>query len=156
MLNSAIKKLRLVTLLPEKRLLYRGLTGMAMPDDVLAIGSFVEFAFSSATPDPYVAKSYAGSDRASIFEIRVGKIDCGADIEEYSQYEMEKEHVLPPLSHFEIVGRRREFGTNVYILDLNINLRARTLEELHESRRTTALEIANKVTKEFLILELAL
>jgi len=47
---------------------------------------FVEFAFSSATPNMAVALSYAGSDRSSVFEIEVGDIDRGADISTYSQY----------------------------------------------------------------------
>ena len=47
--------------------------------------------------------------------------------------------MLGPLSHFEITGRRREHGTNVYSLRLNINLKSRTLEELRENRRCTRL-----------------
>lgn len=77
-LNSAIKKLARVTPLPVGRRLYRGLSGMALPEDVLTAQRFVEFAFSSATPAKEVARLYAGSDRSSIFEIEVGEIDRGA------------------------------------------------------------------------------
>ena len=66
-LNSAIKKLARQTPLPTARKLYRGLSGMALPQDVLDTRKFVEFAFSSATPNKEVALSYAGSDRASLF-----------------------------------------------------------------------------------------
>ena len=78
---------------------------------------------------------YAGSERSSLFEIEVGQVDCGAYIGEFSQYAEEEEHVLGPLSHFEITGRRREHGTNIYSLRLNINLNSRTLQELREHRR---------------------
>jgi len=82
---------------------------------------------------------YASSERSSLFEIEVGQVDCGAYIGAFSQYADEEEHVLGPLSHFEITGRRREHGTNVYSLRLNINLNARTLEELRENRRCSLL-----------------
>jgi hypothetical protein len=36
--NSAIKKLRLVTTLPKSRKLFRGITGMALPQEVLETG----------------------------------------------------------------------------------------------------------------------
>ena len=147
-LNSAIKKLRLVTKLPKAGKLYRGIMGMALPQAVLKRRSFVELAFSSATPNPEVAKEYAGSERSSIFEIQVGQIDRGAFIGEYSQYGKEEEHVLPPLSFFEIMSKRREFGINVYVLKLNVNLRTQTLGELREGRKAEALEIADKLKHE--------
>ena len=146
--NSAIKKLRLVTVLPPGRKLYRGLTNMALPQAVLDQGAFVELGFSSATPNGEVAKGYAGSARSSLFEIDVGQIDRGAFIGEFSQYEDEDEHVLPPLSHFEIVGKARKFGVNVYHLRLNVNLRAQTLEELQENRRNTALDLASRLDQD--------
>ncbi len=51
----------------------------------------------------------------------------------YSQYEEEDEYVLPCLSYFEIIGRKREFNINIYMLRLNINMRSQTLEELREN-----------------------
>ena len=142
--NSAIKKLRLVTELPKARKLFRGIT-MALPQEVLDAESFVEFAYTSATPNYEVAKGYAGTAKPSLFEIEVGKIDRGAFIGEYSQYEAEEEHVLAPLSHYEIVGKRREEGINVYSLRLNVNGKMETLEELREDRKTKALEVAQKL-----------
>ncbi len=64
----------------------------------------------------------------------MGEIDRGADISEFSQYPAEKEHVIPPLSHFEIVRVRREGSINCYQLALNINLRALTLMDLRAAR----------------------
>ena len=144
-LNSAIKKLARVTPLPLSRRLYRGLSGMALPEDVLTARRFVEFAFSSATPVKEVAQLYAGSDRSSIFEIEVGEIDRGADISEFSQYPQEQEHVIPPLSHFEIVRVRREGNVNCYQLKLNVNLRALTLAELRSARKNVVWRLARRL-----------
>jgi len=148
--NSAIKKIRLVTQLPKDGKLYRGIAGMALEGKVLEAGSFVELAYTSATPDYAVAKMYAGSDRASLFEILVGQIDRGAFIGEYSQYDAEEEHVLAPLSHYEIVGKRREEGVNIYTLRLNVNGKTETLEELRQDRRTQVLGVAEKLNQDFL------
>jgi hypothetical protein len=148
--NSAINKLRLVTQLPKDGKLYRGIAGMVLPRKVLEAASFVELAYTSATPDYAVAKMYAGSDRASLFEILVGQIDRGAFIGEYSQYDAEEEHVLAPLSHYEIVGKRREEGVNIYTLRLNVNGKTETLEELRQDRRTQVLGVAEKLNQDFL------
>jgi tetratricopeptide (TPR) repeat protein len=147
-LNSAIKKLRLVTPLPRERKLYRGLKEVALSQQVLDEGGFVELGFTSATPHPELAKEYAGSHTASIFEIDVSKIDRGAFVGKYSQYEEEDEYVLPCLSYFEIIGRKREFNINIYMLRLNINMRSQTLEELRENRLTMVLEMASKLNIE--------
>ena len=58
-----------------------------------------------------------------------------ADISEFSQYPQEQEHVIPPLSHFEIVRVRREGNVNCYQLKLNVNLRALTLAELRYAKK---------------------
>ena len=147
-LNSAIKKLARQTPLPGKRKLYRGLSGMALPQDVLEAKRFAEFAFSSATPNKDVALSYAGTDRASLFEIEVGEIDRGADISSYSQYPQEEEHVIPPLSHFEIVQVRRHGNINCYVLKLNVNLRALTIEELRASRKHVVKRLGLRLKSE--------
>ena len=148
--NSAIKKIRLVTQLPKDGKLYRGIAGMVLPRKVLEAASFVELAYTSATPDYAVAKMYAGSDRPSLFEILVGQIDRGAFIGEYSQYDAEEEHVLAPLSHYEIVGKRREEGVNIYTLRLNVNGKTETLEELRQDRRTQVLGVAEKLNQDCL------
>ena len=66
----------------------------------------------------------------------------------------EDEHVLLPLSNFEIMGMRREifhtaegedakmYSLNVLEIKLNLNLNALTLEQLELSRKTTAIEFA--------------
>jgi hypothetical protein len=57
-INSAIVKLSYVTDLAVSRKLYRGIQGMSVPDVLLRMqgkSSFVDFAFSSATPEKEVA-----------------------------------------------------------------------------------------------------
>jgi len=54
----------------------------------------VEFGFLSTTTNPEVAKTYAqGTDgrAATVFEIKMGMVDRGADISVFSQYPHEKE-----------------------------------------------------------------
>jgi len=115
-INSAILKLSKVTPLPECGLLYRGLNGMSFPEHLLemrdsskmqkdddiksfmdSVQGFVEFGFSSATPDKKVAWAYSGAaeckgmkcgswnaekgfceaHRSTILEIQTGQIDRG-------------------------------------------------------------------------------
>ena len=63
-INSAVYKLAQCTELAPGRLLYRGLNGMSFPSDLLDIQvdpkGFVEFGFSSATPNREVAEDYSG------------------------------------------------------------------------------------------------
>ena len=81
--------------------------------------------------------------------MQVSQIDRGAFIGEFSQYEAEEEHVLPPLSHFEILSKTRKFNVNVYRLKINCNLRAQTLEEIRGNRRSMVLDLAQKLNQEF-------
>ena len=83
---------------------------MKMPTDILALdgkSGFVECAFSSATPRREVALQYSGTDCSSIFEIQTGSIDKGATLDWVSQYPSEGEHVILPLSNFQLMGMMR-------------------------------------------------
>jgi hypothetical protein len=145
-LNSAIKKLARVTPLPATKKLYRGLSGMALPPEVLVRRRFVELAFSSATTDKEVAQSYAGCDRAYVRDRPRGHRPWGRHLclLPYPE-EKEHEHVIPPLSHFEISRVRREGSINCYVLKLNINQRARTLEELRMARKRVVQRLAKRL-----------
>lgn len=110
-INSGIRKLAQVTKAElEHRTLYRGTANMKMPTDILALDEksvFVECAFSSATPRREVALQYSGTDCSSIFEIQTGAIDKGATLDWVSQYPSEGEHVILPLSNFQLMGMRQ-------------------------------------------------
>jgi hypothetical protein len=110
-INSGIRKLAQVTKAElEHRTLYRGTANMKMPTDILALDEksvFVECAFSSATPRREVALQYSGTECSSIFEIQTGAIDKGATLDWVSQYPSEGEHVILPLSNFQLMGMRQ-------------------------------------------------
>jgi len=110
-INSGIRKLAQVTKAELEHLtLYRGTANMKMPTDILALDAssgFVECAFSSATPRREVALQYSGTDCSSIFEIQTGLIDKGATLDWVSQYPNEGEHVILPLSNFQLLGMRQ-------------------------------------------------
>jgi len=48
-----------------------------------------------------------------MFEIETGAIDRGASLDWVSQYPSEAEHVILPLSSFEVVGMRQETKAKV-------------------------------------------
>ena len=99
-------------------------------------------------------KGFCEHHRSTILEISTGQIDRGASLKWVSQFPAEDEHVLLPLCNFEVVGMRREifhaadgeekkkYDINVLEIKLNLNLNARTLEELRESRKTIAIDFA--------------
>eukprot|EP00961_Rhodomonas_salina_P007930 107650-Rhodomonas_salina.1 len=64
--------------MPENRLLYRGLHGVRLDKEHVENRSFVEFGFSSATPDKEVALAYSKGTRRSelctLLEIEVGQV----------------------------------------------------------------------------------
>ena len=115
-INSGIRKLLECSAAePEAAVLFRGTGNMKLPPDVLrgTCNSFVECGFSSATPRREVALQYSGSKDSALFEIETGVIDRGATLDWVSQYPSEEEHVILPLSNFEIVGMRQDTKANV-------------------------------------------
>jgi len=100
-INSAITKLTKVTNSAQARVLYRGIHGMAYPEDLLEIGgNFVEFGFSSCSPDKNVALKYSRAlectgheceafahdegicdqHKPTILQVSTGQLDCGAEL----------------------------------------------------------------------------
>ena len=86
--------------LPEGLILYRGLGGVRLPEhfhkaDESGCRGFAEWGFMSTTASKEVAISYSGLDEhrplPTVFEIRVGAVDRGACIREFSQYPAEVE-----------------------------------------------------------------
>ena len=100
-LVSAVQKIACVMKLPEGLILYRGLGGtMRLPDcfykaDESGSRGFAEWGFMSTTASKDIAISYAGVNEhkplPTVFEIRVGAVDRGACIREFSQYPAEIE-----------------------------------------------------------------
>merc|ERR550532_704130 len=82
--------------------------------------------------------NYAAGDgqRAStVFEIKMGMVDRGADLSDFSQYPHEKEICFAPLTGIEVMGTRVEGSLLVVQARLNINLAAMTIEQVVFKRR---------------------
>ena len=137
---------------------------------------FVEFGFSSATPDKHVASEYSMSShckgrgvcpgfnkdalictqhRSTILEIQTGQIDRGASVKWISQFPAENEHVLLPLSNFSVVGMRREVDgdksrgeVNVLEIQLNANINAQSLDDMEKNRQQICLDFAKNLNLE--------
>ena len=106
---SGITKLAKVTPVPPRRLLYRGLGGMLLPEQFwkkTAQGFLggVELGLMSTTTERSVAIQYSGHEkkRAMMLEIQAGRIDIGATLGFLSQYANEEEFLMQPLSCLEV------------------------------------------------------
>jgi hypothetical protein len=137
-INSGIRKLVLYTKFDqENSILYRGTGNMKMPDQVFQDKSFVEYGFSSATPRREVALQYSGNQHSAIFEIEAGQIDCGATLSWVSQYPGEGEHVILPLSNFQVVRVRQQTKRDIleetrkFLRNQSLVMQKRLLTETH-------------------------
>ncbi len=99
-LVSAVQKIACAMRLPEGLILYRGLGGVRLPPcfykaDESGSRGFAEWGFMSTTASKEIAISYSGLDARkplpTVLEMRVGAVDRGACIQEFSQYPGEVE-----------------------------------------------------------------
>lgn len=146
MINSGILKLAAWSKLPSNRKVYRGLSGMRLPDcffqnDMFGCRGGVELSFMSTTQSMDVAMQYAGLGVLPIlFEIDVGQVDRGASLSWCSQYPGEDEVLLTPMSNLEVIGVPRVEMVSakqvlIFSLRLNVNLRSPMKEELEARRK---------------------
>jgi len=145
MISSGIVKLAEAMERPQTRKIYRGLSGMKLPDcfyteDELGWKGAVEVAFMSCTLKREVALQYLGSGKMPImFEIETSQIDRGGDLSWCSQYPAEAEVLLPPLSNLEVTSGPKMVAHKgkticVFQMQLNVNLKIMKREE-HEGNR---------------------
>ena len=143
---SAIIKLSKVWELPPSRKVYRGLSGMVLPQafwkkDRFGCRGGVEYACMSTTTDRSVAMQYTrGKDGMpqlpTIFEVEVGQVDRGASLSWVSQYPAEEEVLMPPLSNLEVVDEPRMDGEVMVIrLRINVNNKSLTIGQLEARRK---------------------
>ena len=144
-LVSAVQKIAKVTRVHEGMVLYRGLGGtMDLPahfwkaDEHGSCG-YAEWGFMSTTSNKEVAIAYSGirDDKPVpiVLEIRVGTVDRGACIHDFSQYPAEVEHLWVPCSFLEPMGGRYLEVTNdgpvtLIPVRVNANLKTMLLEDL--------------------------
>eukprot|EP00292_Cryptomonas_paramecium_P001805 CAMPEP_0113684470 /NCGR_PEP_ID=MMETSP0038_2-20120614/14023_1 /TAXON_ID=2898 /ORGANISM="Cryptomonas paramecium" /LENGTH=963 /DNA_ID=CAMNT_0000604227 /DNA_START=13 /DNA_END=2904 /DNA_ORIENTATION=- /assembly_acc=CAM_ASM_000170 len=155
---SGVTKLSRTTVIPDNRLVFRGLGGMILPkkfwksEDGFRGG--VEMGFMSTTTDRSVAMQYSGAlqNRGTVFEIAAGRIDAGADISWASQYADEREFLFPPLCCLEVVDEPHVTDdVVVFSLRVNINLKCLTLEQLEERRKGLHLAMLQNLREELAV-----
>mmetsp|Transcript_89171 Transcript_89171/g.238053 ORF Transcript_89171/g.238053 Transcript_89171/m.238053 type:complete len:1095 (+) Transcript_89171:694-3978(+) len=144
-LVSSIQKLSRVQFLPEGLSLYRGLGGNVkfsqsfFECDKHGIRGFTEWGFMSTTSVKEVAIEYSGVKKGSahplILQIRIGGVDRGACIQDFSQYPLEKEYLWVPCSFVQQEGTAYlEMSPSgvvkIFPVRVNSNLKTMTVEEL--------------------------
>jgi len=108
-INSTIVKMSKLTRAAK---VYRGIADKALPAKFWEKNEFgvcggVEAAFMSTTTMRDVAMGYAGEGSAGVvFEIQMGMVDRGAELEWLSQYPHEKEILFGPLTGLEVLSVR--------------------------------------------------
>ena len=144
-LISGLIKLGRIATPPPNRRAYRGLADLDLqsafftPDEHGFCG-VVEPAFLSMSDDEATALRYSGladGKKAIIFELQLGKASLGAEVEWLSQFPHERERILPPWTHLEVVGTPtvREDGVTVVELRPTVFQNVRTVEEVTGARR---------------------
>mmetsp|Transcript_39867 Transcript_39867/g.106441 ORF Transcript_39867/g.106441 Transcript_39867/m.106441 type:complete len:994 (-) Transcript_39867:405-3386(-) len=151
-LVSAVRKIARVMKLPPGLKLYRGLGGaVKFPKsfykaDQHGCRGFTEWGFMSTTANIQVALQYSGvKDRSSlpcVLVTRVGAVDRGACIMEYSQYPNEEEYLWVPGSFIE-----QENGGDPWVqvtkdgivemvpVKVSANLKGNTTDELEQLKK---------------------
>jgi len=154
-ITSALIKVSRITPTPSGGKVYRGMAGRNVSERFLnptdsgaRVGD--ELGFMSTTTDKEVAIGYIQKDlqHKMMYEIDVGQIDRGADIDFLSLFPGEKEVLFPPNSCLEVVGAaRHEYSKHgvlvVWPLRVNINLKSLTIEDFQGMRKKLLLEAAN-------------
>jgi len=145
LLISGLIKLGRISSPPRSRRAYRGLAGLDLPSafftpDEQGFCGVVEPAFLSMSDDEATALRYSGladGKKATIFELQLGKASLGAEVEWLSQFPHERERILPPWTHLEVVGTPtvREDGVTVVELRPTVFQNVRTVEEVTGARR---------------------
>ena len=151
-INSCIVKASKLTKVAK---VYRGVAGGVLPDafwtaDEYGVRGGVERAFQSTSYDKAVAARYAGGRPGAslLFEIDMGMVDRGCELDWISQYPHERECLFAPLTGLQLVRTRVEGGMLVAELRLSINLNALTLEQVIGKMKSTVLNLAGLVQLE--------
>ena len=148
-INSCVLKLSKLT---KAGNVWRGIKDAKLPPEFwvpneLGVRGGIEYGFSSTTTDKEQAIYYANvgakaGDAMTIFEMRMGMVDRGADLTWLSQYPHEKEVLLPPLTGVEALHSDVEGNMLVIQSRFSLNLSAQTLEQVLSRRRKMLMDMA--------------
>ena len=167
-LVSAVQKLARVAAAPDGLVLYRGLSGELPPHfferDPQGCRGICEWGFMSTTSSLRVALRYSGVHEGkplpTLLALRVGAVDRGACIREFSQYPAEMEYLWVPCSFLQPDASADDDGTSVRLLEggaggvslvrvrVNGNLKAQTMDEIVESKKLAHLASFRHVLEE--------
>jgi len=91
--------------------------------------------------------------RPTLFEIQLGQVDRGATLRWISQFPLEEEVLLPPLSNLEVVGEpvtimREGLPVSVCQLRVNVNLKGLTIDELQQRRKMLHVSMCDNLMSE--------
>lgn len=142
-INSCVAKLGRLTSVST---VYRGFRGATLPqaffeaDPEEGFAGGVEFGFSSTTVDRAQAVHYAAGHASTVFEMRMGMVDRGADLAWLSQYPHEREILFPPLLALDALATRVDGSTLVVHARLDVPA-AITLEQVVSKRRKLLLDV---------------
>ena len=155
LLISGLIKLGRIATPPPNRRAYRGLADLELSPafftrDEHGFCGVVEPAFLSMSDDEATALRYSGladGKKAIIFELQLGKASLGAEVEWLSQFPHERERILPPWTHLEVVGTPtvRKDGATVVKLRPTVFQNVRTVEEVTRARREELDERVKRV-----------
>ena len=86
--------------------------------------------------------SRSGDDATAVFEMAMGMVDRGADLEEISQYPTERECLFAPLTGIEVVRTRVEGSLLIVEARLSINLNSLTIDQVINKRKKLLNDVA--------------
>ena len=153
-INSCLLKLSKVTAAAP---VYRGVGGGALPKEFLEknehnVSAAVDMGFMSTTYERNVAVTYAGTGAATVFEMEMGMVDRGAQLDWLSQYPHEREILFPPLVGQQAMATRVKEGTLIVETRLNLNMQSLTLEEVVSKRKKVVQNLASNLLSEFVVI----
>ena len=148
LLISGLVKLGRIASLPRgargQAVAYRGLAGLDLPSAVFTpdeqgFCGVVEPALLSMSDDAATALRYSGladGKQATIFELELGKASLGAEVAWLSQFPHERERILPPWTHLEVLGppTQRADGVTIVQMKPTVFQNVRTVEEVAGAR----------------------
>ena len=114
---------------------YRGFAGAQLPasfwsKDAHGIAGGVEYGFMSTTTEREQALHYADGAASTVVEMQLGMVDRGAELSWLSQYQHEREVLLPPLTGQQVLATRVHGGTLIVEMRLSLNFTSLTLEQV--------------------------